>query len=75
MNYKKLIERNPEIMMGKLVIKGTRITVELLLRKLASGYEINDLLISYPHLSKEQIMAVLNYAADVIAYEEIFEKG
>ena len=73
MNYKKHIERNPEIMMGKPVIKGTRIGVELLVRKLADGYSIEDLLKSYPHLKKNQILAALEYAADMIANEDTLE--
>ncbi len=73
MNYKQYIERNPDIMMGKPIIKGTRITVELIMRKLAGGFSIADLLKSYPNLSKEQILAVLEYAADIIANEESLE--
>ena len=73
MDYKQYIERNPEIMLGKPIIKGTRITVELLMRKLADGYIISDLLKSYPHLNKEQIFAALEYAADMIANEETLE--
>ncbi len=60
-------------MLGKPIIRGTRITVELVMRKLADGYSIADLLKSYPHLTKEQILAALEYAADIIANEEILE--
>jgi len=73
MKYQQYIERNPNIMLGKPIIKGTRITVELLMRKLANGYEIADLLKSYPHLTREQILAALEYAADMIANEDILE--
>lgn len=73
MYYKEHIERNPEIMLGKPIIKGTRITVEIIMRKLADGYNIDDLLRSYPHLEKGQILAALEYAADMIANEEILE--
>ena len=73
MDYKQYIERNPEIMLGKPIITGTRITVELLMRKLANGYSIDDILKSYPHLTKEQILSALEYAADMIANEEILE--
>ena len=73
MDYKLYIERKPDIMLGKPVIKGTRITVELLLRKLAGGYLVSDLLQSYPHLTKEQIFAALEYVADMIANEETLE--
>jgi len=73
MNYQQYIERNPDVMLGKPIIKGTRITVELLMRKLANGYEIDDLLKSYPHLEREQILAALEYAADMIASEDNLE--
>ena len=58
----ELIEINPRIMVGKPVIKGTRITVEIVLEKLASGESIDDILRSYPHLRREQILACLEFA-------------
>ena len=61
MEYKKYIERNPDVMLGKPVIKGTRITVELIMRKLADGYNVPDLLESYPHLSEMQIYESINF--------------
>ncbi len=73
MDYKQYIERNSDIMLGKPIIKGIRITVELLMRKLADGFSVADLLKSYPNLSKEQILAALEYAADIIANEESLE--
>ncbi len=73
MDHSLYIERNPAIMMGKPIIKGTRITVELIIRKFAGGSSIEKLLESYPHLSAEQIQAVFEYAADIIANEEIIE--
>ncbi len=68
-----LIERNPAIMLGKPVIKGTRITVELLMRKLADGFTVEDILEMYPHLTLEQVQAAFAYAADKIANEIIVE--
>ena len=73
MDYEKYIWRNPEIMLGKPVIKGTRITVELIMRKLAEGFTVDELIKSYPHLKKEQIYAAFEYAAEIIANEEIME--
>jgi len=73
MHHEKYIWRNPEIMLGKPVIKGTRITVELLIRKFAEGYTVKEIIESYPHLGTEQIYAALAYAADIIANEEILE--
>ena len=65
------IEINPEVMLGKPVIRGTRIPVELLLRKLSEGASISDLLDAYPRLTSEDIHAALNYAADAIAHETL----
>lgn len=73
MDYNKHIVRNPDIMLGKPTIKGTRITVELIMRKLAGGYTIEELMSSYPHISADQIHSVFEYAADVIANEEVVE--
>lgn len=73
MNYRDLIERNPEVLLGKPLIKGTKISVELVIRKLGDGYSIAELLESYPHLSKDQIFAALQFAADVMAHEENIE--
>ena len=69
MNYKNYIQRTPDVLLGKPVIKGTRISVELIMRKLAEGYSVEDILKSYPHLTEEQIQAVFEYAADMIANE------
>ncbi len=73
MLYTTHITRNPDIMGGKPIIKGTRITVELLLRKMAEGATLQDLLRGYPHLTIEQLYAVLEYAAVVIGNEEVLE--
>lgn len=71
MNYTNRIDRNPAIMLGKPVIKGTRITVELVLRKLSEGRNVEQILESYPQLSREDILAALSYASDLIANEEM----
>lgn len=59
MNWQNHIERNPRIMLGKPVIKSTRITVELILEMMAGGSTVEDILVSYPHLNAEQIHAAL----------------
>jgi uncharacterized protein (DUF433 family) len=61
-----LVESNPAVMMGKPVIKGTRITVELILEKLAAGDTVEDILKSYPHLKREGILAAIAYASHVM---------
>lgn len=65
------IEINPDIMLGKPVIRGTRILVELILRKLSEGATEADLLDVYPRLTQAGIHAVLAYAADSVAHETI----
>ena len=65
------IEIDPKIMMGKPVIRGTRITVELILRKLSEGATQSDLLDAYPRLTSADIQAAIRYAADMLAHEEI----
>ncbi len=65
------IEVNPAVMLGKPVIKGTRIPVELLLRKLSEGATETDLLDAYPRLTKLDIQAALSYAASALAHETI----
>jgi len=64
------IEIDPRVMLGKPVIRGTRITVELILRKLSEGATDADLLDAYPRLTREDIQAALAYAADTVAHEE-----
>jgi uncharacterized protein (DUF433 family) len=58
------IEINPDVMRGKPVIKGTRVTVELILRKLSEGATEKDLLDAYPRLAREDIRAATRYAAE-----------
>jgi len=64
------IEINPKVMLGKPVIRGTRIPVELILRKLSEGGTEKDLLDAYPKLTREDIQAAMRYAADTLAHEE-----
>jgi len=64
------IEINPKVMMGKPVIRGTRLTVELILRKLSEGAGEEDLMEAYPKLTREDIQAAIRYAADTLAHEE-----
>jgi len=65
------IEVNPAVMMGKPVIRGTRITVEMILHKLAEGATEGELLEDYPHLKPEDIRAAIAYGAASVAHEEI----
>ena len=63
---------NPEILRGKPTVAGTRISVELILEKLASGYSIEDLLESYPNLTREGIQAALQFSLDVLRNEVVY---
>ena len=65
------IEINPKIMFGKPVIKGTRITVEHILRKLAGGMMIDEILSDHPHLASDDVYAAAAFAADYMAQEEV----
>ena len=64
------ISIDPRVMLGKPVIRGTRVTVGLVLRKLSEGATEADLLDAYPHLTTDDIHAALAYAADSLAHEE-----
>jgi len=61
------IEVNPKVMLGKPVIRGTRVPVELLLRKLSEGATESDLLDAYPRITQRDIQAAIRYAADTVA--------
>ena len=63
MNHDR-ITIDPDVMLGKPCIKGTRITVELILRWLAAGRTHDELLEAYPHITETDVKAVLSYAAD-----------
>ena len=70
-NWQAYIHSDPAIMLGKPVLKGTRITVELIVERLGYGQSMEDLLISYPHLTREGILACLKYAAGILKNETI----
>ena len=63
---------NPEILAGKPIIEGTRISVEFVVELLSSGMTINEILKEYPHLKKEDILEALKYAVAVLRNEEIY---
>jgi len=66
------IEINPKIMVGKPVIKGTRIPVELILKMLSQGIATEEILGEYPQLTKEDIQAALAYGAKALEVEEVY---
>jgi uncharacterized protein (DUF433 family) len=67
------IEIDPSLMLGKPVIRNTRIPIELLLRKLTEGATMADILDSYPRLTEDDIRACLAYAADTISHETAYD--
>ena len=73
--YSHRIVADHRVMLGKPVTKGTRITVELILRKLAQGATAQDLIQMYPHINQEDISAVFLYAAEVLANEEMLDSA
>lgn len=72
-NILKRITINPKIMVGKPTIRGSRITVEIILEKLANGESEEKILEDYPILEKEDIRACLLYAAKCLSLSEILE--
>ena len=67
MKYQNRISFNPGIMRGKPVVAGTRITVELILKKMGERVDVASLLSMYPSLNQEDVLAVFEYAAAVIS--------
>jgi len=75
MNTARLLKRivcDPEVMIGKPVIKGTRLPVELIVEKLAAGETVPELLDDYPFLKEDDIRAALFYSARSVAREEVY---
>lgn len=68
----KLIQSDPSIMMGKPVVAGTRITVELILEKLAAGETVEQLLEAHPRLTKEGIKAALSFATEALRADVVY---
>jgi len=71
-NYHKFITIDPKIMAGKPVISGTRVPVELIIKKFAQNMDIKEILKDYPRLTKDAIRAALYYASETIANEEVY---
>jgi len=69
---KQLIVSNPNVMMGKPVVIGTRITVEVILEKLAAGETVEQLLEAHPRLTREAIQAALMFAAEALRADVMY---
>lgn len=75
MNWKERIEVDPAVLVGKPIIKGTRISVELILDRLADGWTMEDMLVSYPHVSREDVLAALSFASELFKEETFVAVG
>ena len=75
MDWKDHIEVNPAVLVGKPIIKGTRISVELILDRLADGWTTEDVLASYPHISREDVLAALSFASELYKEETFVAIG
>ena len=75
MNWKDHIEVNPAVLIGKPIIKGTRISVELILDRMADGWSLEDVLSSYPHISREDVLAALSLASELFKEETFVAVG
>ena len=73
MGTRSRIEVRPDVMLGKPVIRGTKIPVELILRRLGEGASEADLRESYPNLTVEDIRAALSFAADEVGHRDDLE--
>ena len=69
---KPLIVSDPSIMMGKPVVAGTRITVELILDKLAAGESFDQIIEAHPQLTREALQAALTFAADALRADVVY---
>jgi uncharacterized protein (DUF433 family) len=72
MDWQDRISVDPKVLVGKPVIKGTRIAVEFLMELLANGWTREQILSNYPHLTAEDIQAALHYAAEAVKQEHVY---
>ncbi len=75
MNWKDRIIVDPAVLVGKPIIKGTRISVELILDRVADGWTMEDMLASYPHITREDVLAALSFAAEIFREERFVAVG
>lgn len=73
--WKERIVVNPDILVGKPIIKGTRISVELILDRVADGWSMDDILTAYPHICRDDVLAALSFAAELFKEETFVAVG
>ncbi|WP_084680428.1 DUF433 domain-containing protein [Leptospira fainei] len=71
MEYRDHLSADPNIMLGKPVIRGTRVTVELILERLGKGMSIDEILLATPGISKDDILACLSYSSEAVSKESL----
>jgi uncharacterized protein (DUF433 family) len=71
-DWRSRITVDPEVLIGKPIIKGTRIAVEHILDLLANGWTVRDILKNYPQLRREDVAAALKYATEILKEEKVY---
>lgn len=74
MNWRDRITSDPDVLLGKPVVKGTRISVEIILGWLANGWTFDMIVEAYPHITREDILAALAFAAEMLHDEQYIAK-
>ena len=74
-NWHDRIVSDPDVLVGKPTIRGTRISVELLLERLSDGWSVEDLLVAYPQIEREDVLAALAFVAEIYREESFVAHG
>ena len=72
MNWKERITIDPKILVGKPIIRGTRMAVEFIVELLAEGWTHEQIIANYPQLSDDDIQASLHYASEMMKQEKVY---
>ncbi len=72
MDWKNRITIDPAVLVGKPIVKGTRIAVEFVIEMLGNGWTVDQLLAEFPTLEREDVQACLAYASEVLKSEKVF---
>ena len=75
MDWREHIVVDPDVLVGKPIVKGTRVSVELLLDRFADGWSYDDILEAYPHLTREQVQAAVTFASELFKEEKYVAIG
>lgn len=75
MDWRERIVLDPAVLVGKPVVKGTRLAVEFIIERLAQGWTVEDVLRNYPGLQREDIQACLAYASEILHAEKVFPRS